>query len=169
MQPRPGDFGLSRIGGPTGLLVRAGQFVIGDGQRFTHAFIVTDAHRVLEARPGGAAYRPLSHYVGRAVFSTNAIDLTPAQRERIVWAARGCLGVGYSFLDYLAIGLHRTGADHQWLHRYIDSTGHMICSQLVHHCYLVAGVDLSPRHRPGQVSQDITPGELSMWLGQPNH
>lgn len=153
--PQPGDFGLSTIGGFTGWWINLGQALIGDGARYTHAFIVVDEKTVIQAMPGGAEIADLNPYLGKVVFSN--IDLTPAQRADITKAAVERVGTPYSFLDYLSLALLHWGIQPRWLKNYIKNKGHMICSQLVDDCYLEAGVHLFD---DGRLSQDVTPGDL---------
>ncbi|MGW9433129.1 hypothetical protein ACWHA1_35035 [Streptomyces decoyicus] len=79
--------------------------------------------------------------------------LTEQQRTDICAAATRYVGVPYSFLDYLAIATHRFHLPVPGLRRYVASTRHMICSQLVDRCYLDAGVHLFADGRwPGYVT-----------------
>jgi len=165
--PRPGDFGLSKIGGFTGWWVGLGQFLTGDASRYTHAFIVLDNNEIIEAQPGGAIISPLDKYLGRdeknrprAVFS-NLFDLSDDQRDIIVREARKAEGTPYSFLDYLSLALLHFGFKPKWLRNHIKDSGHMICSQLVDHFYCVAGYHM---FSDGRLSQDVTPGDLANFL-----
>lgn len=162
--PQPGDFGLVSISGVTGLAVRIGQYLNGDGfSDFQHAFVVLDGERVLEAEPGGARIMPLTEYKGtNAVYST--WQLTDQQRAAIVDTALSLVGIPYSALDYLSLVLHRLHIRPPGLKRYIASTGHMICSQLVDHCYEQAGVHL---FNDGRWSGDVTPGDMTVVLQGP--
>jgi hypothetical protein len=159
-QPRPGDFGLTRIGGFVGWWIGMGQLITGDASRYTHAFIVLDDETVIEAMPGGALITPLSeYYPGRAVFST--LDLTDEQRVKIVEEGRALKGIPYSFLDYLALALAHFGFKPKRLRKYITTKGHMICSQLVDEVYRRAGVHM---FNDGRLPQDVTPGDLANYL-----
>ncbi len=157
--PQPGDFGLSTIGGFTGFWVGLGQYISGDGSRYSHAFIVLDDETVMEAMPGGAIITPLSNYKNRSVYSN--IELTNEQRVEIVKQARKLEGIPYSFLDYLALALAHFGIKAPRLRKYIENKGHMICSQLVDFAYQKAGVHL---FTDGRLSQDVTPGDLANML-----
>lgn len=158
-EPKPGDFGLSTIGGFVGFWVGLGQYIIRDGSRYTHAFIVLDDGFVMEAMPGGAIKSPLSKFHKKAVFSN--IELTNEQRLAIVKEAKNLYGTPYSFLDYLALSLAHFGIRAKRLRKFIQSRGHMICSQLVDHCYEKAGVHLFDDDR---LPQDVTPGDLANLL-----
>lgn len=154
-EPRPGDFGLTTIGGALGWWVSFGQFLAGDGSRYTHAFIVLDDGDVIAAQPGGARRDPLSFYKNKAIYSS--IELTDDQRKIIIEEAKKLEGTPYSFLDYLALALARFGIKPKRLTKYIASKGHMICSQMVDEVYRRAGVHL---FNDGRLSQEVTPGDL---------
>lgn len=158
VNPRPGDFGLTEIRGITGWLVGLGQFLNGDASIFSHAFVVLDDGTVMEAQPGGARITPLETYSRRPVAFSTHLATTEAQRDEIVRQARLLEGTPYSFLDYLALALTRLRVRPRWLRRYVASTGHMICSQLVDEAYRRAGVHL---FTDGRLSQDVTPGDLA--------
>jgi hypothetical protein len=164
MPPLPGDFGLVSISGIGGLLVRIGQWLLGDGwSDFHHAFLVLDNGEILEAEPGGARIVPLSNYDG-----TNAVysdwDLTDAQRADLVAAARPLVGTPYSWLDYLSLALVRFRIRPEWLKRYVADTGHLICSQLCDLVYLRAGLHM---FQDGRDPMDVTPGDLTRVLTGP--
>jgi hypothetical protein len=165
--PRPGDFGLTKIGGFTGWWIGLGQFITGDASRYTHAFIVLDGNQVIEAMPGGAIISPLEKYLGanddgtpKAVFS-RLEDLTDEQRQIIIREARKAEGIPYSFLDYLSLALLHFGFKPKKLRKRITDSGHMICSQLVDHYHCVAGYHM---FNDGRLSQDVTPGDLANFL-----
>lgn len=156
-QPKPGDFGLTKIEGPMGWLVKLGQLLNGDASEFTHAFVVLEDGMLIEAEPGGAKIQPLSKYDGREV-AYSRIPLTDEQRMHIVGEAVSRLATPYSFVDYLALALARLGIRPKWLRNYVASSGHMICSQLVDFAYCRSGVHLFD---DGRLSQDVTPGDLA--------
>ncbi|MFF4603388.1 hypothetical protein ACFY12_11645 [Streptomyces sp. NPDC001339] len=152
--PLPGDIGLTQISGTTGRLIRFGQWIIGDGSAdYEHAFLVLPGDRLLEAQPGGSRIRSLPRYADGEVLYVCPAGLTEQRRAGICAAATRYIGVPYSFLDYLAIAAHRFHVPVPGLRRYIASTRHMICSQLVDQCYLDAGVHLFADGRwPGYVT-----------------
>lgn len=161
--PRPGDIGLTRIGGLTGVLVGLGQFIMRDASRYSHVFVVLSETEIIEAMPGGAIISPLSKYDGTTKYgSPNAVYLdlllTNQQRAAIVENARQLEGTPYSFLDYIALALERLGFKWNWLEKYVASTEHMICSQLADEACKRAGVHLFNDGRP---SQKVTPGDLT--------
>jgi hypothetical protein len=157
--PRPGDFGLVHINGNVGTAIRWVQLLNGDGfADYEHSFIyLGDSKRnVVEAEPKGAALRPFHYDPSKVYWSSGLIDLTGAQRDKIVGAAIGYVGTPYSYLDYVALAskrLHFSWAP--WLKNYVASTGHMICSQLVARCYLDAGHPLFDAW-----TGYVTPGDL---------
>lgn len=152
---KPGDIGLTRIGGVLGFFVSLGQHLAGDSSRYTHAYIVLDDETVIAAQPGGARIDNLSDYKNKAVYLQR--DLTDEQRMTIVEEARSLEGLPYSFLDYLALALARFGIKPKWLQKYIADTGHMICSQLCDEVYRRAGIHL---FNDGRLPQEVTPGDL---------
>lgn len=157
--PKQGDFGLTRITGYAGLLIRIGQWLNGSGwKNFEHAFIVMPSGNLTEAEPGGARMAALSEYPDAAYSSW---DLTDVQRAAIVWHAHDLLGTPYSAADYFALALRRFHIPAPWLRRYIESSGHMICSQLVDACYAAAGLRM---FSDGRWSGDICPADLDQVL-----
>lgn len=155
--PKPGDFGLVSIKGGVGFLIRVGQFLNGDGFRdYEHAFIYVGDGKIVEAEPGGALISDLAEYDGRSIiWSTDLIPLTDEQRALIVQSALAQEGTPYSFLDYLAIALYRLGIKHPGVAKRVESSKHLICSQLVALDYEHAGIpvtDLPPYL--------VTPGKL---------
>ncbi|MEW1654972.1 MULTISPECIES: hypothetical protein [unclassified Streptomyces] len=152
--PQPGDIGLTQISGVTGRLIHFGEWINGDGfADYEHAFLVLPDDRLLEAEPGGARIRTLSDHEDSDVLYVCPNQLTDQQRDRICAAAEHYVGVPYSFLDYLAIATHRIHLPVPGLRRYVASTRHMICSQLVDQCYQDAGVRLFADGRwPGYVT-----------------
>ena len=138
------------------MLVTAGQAIIGDGCRFTHAWVSLGSGLILEAMPGGA--RIVDGYARPGPVFRLPLSVTQANNA----AAYGRLleGTPYGFSDYLALALHQF-APHSPLtarvRRYVSSSGHMICSQLVDHLLCRAGYHLFD---DGRLPQDVTPGDL---------
>jgi cell wall-associated NlpC family hydrolase len=164
MTPRPGDFGLTRINGYAGGLIRVGQWLNGNGfSEFEHAFIVLPDGKIIEAEPGGARIADLSEY-DTVPTTFSHWNLTDVQRSDIGNRARQLEGIPYSALDYLALAAHRLHIPTPGLRGYIATSGHLICSQLVDECYARAGVHLFTDDRwPGYV----TPGALRQVLTGP--
>lgn len=163
MSPRPGDFGLTRIKGFAGWLIRVLQWLNGSGFRnYEHAFIVMPDNKVVGAQPGGARQDENTYDPAETVYSS--VPMTTAQREAIVRVTRTLIDTPYSFLDYVSIALHRLHIRPKWLERYLASSRHMICSQLVDYVYSMAGV---PLFKDGRAPGDVTPGDLYAVLGGP--
>lgn len=162
--PLPGDFACVSVGGAGGFLVGLGERLCGDAfTQYQHAFVYTGDGEVVQAEPAGAQVARLTGH-RETLWSSGKIPLTPAQRQAIVRAALGYVGTPYSWLDYVAIGLHRLHVPAPGLKRYIASTKHMMCSQLVDQCYADAGVHLFADGRwPGYV----TPADLAARLETP--
>lgn len=161
MGPQSGDFGLVSIKGGVGFLIRVGQFLNGDGFRdYEHAFVYVGDGKIVEAEPGGALISDLAEYDGRPIiWSTGLILLTDEQRSLIVQSALAQEGTPYSFLDYLAIGLYRLGIKHPGVAKRVESSKHLICSQLVALDYEHAGVPVTDF--PPYL---VTPGKLANYL-----
>lgn len=160
--PRPGDFRLVEMGGDVGRLIRVLQWLNGDGfADYEHAAVYLGDGEFVEASPHGARVATYGLFDGHVFWSSGIIPLTDTQRADIAAAARSYVGVGYGWLDYLALVAHRFGVNVPGLRGYIADSGHMICSQLVDQCYVDAGVHLFADGRwPGYV----TPGDLYQLL-----
>ena len=153
--PKPGDFGLVAISGEVGRLIRFGQWLNGDGFRdYQHAVLALSNGELIEAEPGagGARIRPQSEYDGTNIIWSDWA-LTDAKRAELDVAGRACEGVPYSALDYGALAAHRLHIPVPGLRKYIASTGHQICSQLVDQIYQDAGLAMFADGRwPGYVT-----------------
>jgi cell wall-associated NlpC family hydrolase len=159
----PGDFGLYKGTDTVGRLIELGEWANGDGfSRYSHAFVLLDDATILEAEPGGARIRPVEEYPAELItWSSWDLSALPGMRSLIVTHARLLLGTPYSFLDYFALATHRLHLSAPGLQRYVASTGHMICSQLVDEVYRRAGLQLFADGRwPGYV----TPADLEAVL-----
>ncbi|MDH6578990.1 hypothetical protein [Kitasatospora sp. MAP5-34] len=152
------------MAGRVGRLIRIGQWLNGDGfADFEHAFVYVGDGDLVEAQPGGAVLEHLVDSDSRPIlWSTGHILLDDEQRQAVVSAARGYLGVPYSAADYLALAAHRLHLPVSPLIKgYVADTRHMICSQLVDQCYRDAGVQL---FRDGRWPGYVTPADLSNLL-----
>jgi hypothetical protein len=160
--PEPGDFLLTDIDGAVGLGVTAGQWLF-DHKRtpFEHAAWVLDNQQVIEAMPGGAIISPLSKYYGptrehRAMFVK--VPLRPDQRYSAAKGGRSLEGVPYSFLDYGSIALLHWHIRPTFVKRYVESSKHLICSQLVDYgLQTFAGFHLFD---DGRFHGDVKPSDL---------
>jgi cell wall-associated NlpC family hydrolase len=127
--PSPGDIGLVSIRGPIGFLVRVGQALNGDGfSRYEHCFVYLGGGELVEAEPGGARVRPLAQYDAAGIVW---LRCPPQHGDAVAAAARALEGTPYSWLDYIALALHRLHIPAPGLRAYIQDSGHAICSQLV--------------------------------------
>jgi hypothetical protein len=159
--PLPGDFGLTKINGYAGAMIRVGQWLNGNGfSQDEHAFIVLPGEHLVEAEPGGARIGNLTEYPDELT-TYSSWDLDPIQRQAIVATATALLGTPYSTLDYLALAAHRLHIPAPGLRRYIASSKHVICSQLVDLCYQSAGIQL---FKDGRWPGYVTPGALRQAL-----
>jgi hypothetical protein len=166
MTPQAGDFCCVPIGGIGGRLIGLGERLCGSAfSQYEHAFVYIGDMTVAEAMPHGARTRTLVTYdIPGALWSTGRVLLGPGERQRVCKAAlgyttaRGGRGIGYSWLDYVAIGAKRLRIPAPHLRSYIKSTGHMICSQLVDRCYQDAGVQLFDDQR---WNGEVTPADLA--------
>lgn len=157
MSPKPGDIGFTKIGGILGFFVHLGQWFNGDRSQWTHVFVILPDNKIIEAQPGGARVIPLSDYDDRdTVFASP--DLTPEQRQRIVFEALRLKRTPYSFADYAALFVRRVGLCRGVLRKYVRTSGRMICSQLCDESYRRAGIHLFD---DGRLPQDVTPGDLA--------
>lgn len=163
---RPADIFLVKIEGDVGFLIRVGQFLNAFNplkpwtwrktwkQAVTeHAGITDGLGRVFEAEVGGFREAPLSEYDGREItWSSGLFSLDGATRYRILEICDSLKGRKYSFLDYVALALHRFHIYVPGLKGYINSSRHLICSQAADLAYELAGVHLFDDGRwPGYV------------------
>jgi hypothetical protein len=158
VEHKPGDFRLMKITGHAGRAIRIGQWLNGDGYGdYQHAQVYLGDNRFLDAQPGGANVGYYDNLNTVGYWSSGLVDMTDDQRDKIHIAAIGYIGTPYAFTDYFALGAHRLHIPAPHLDRYIRSSGHMICSQLVDQCCLDGGVHL---FNDGRWSGDVTPGDL---------
>ncbi|MET9816884.1 hypothetical protein [Streptomyces sp. NPDC006355] len=156
-EPRPGDFGLTKISGLSGAFVNAGQWFVGDFAPVQHALVYVGNGMVVQAMPSGAELVSLEEARPVVKWSTGLVDPTEGQRINIRIEALSLVGTPYSFLDYLSLALKRLGVPSKLIRERVASSGHLICSQLVVEAYRRAGVELfGPDTFPG----DYTPGDL---------
>jgi len=127
-EPGLGDIGLVPIPGDVGWLISLGERLNGDAfAHYDHAFVVTGSNQIVEAEPGGARFAALSEYDPESVLWLRCPD---GRRQAVAEAAKGLLNSPYSAADYFAIALHRFHVPAPGLRRYIQSSGHLICSAL---------------------------------------
>lgn len=151
--PQPGDFAVVNTGSRVGPLIELGEALSGGGfSQFDHAVIcsriVNNIVLIVEAEGNGAVEHPW-HYEGKEhLWSTGHIATSPLAGEK----ALTLVGTPYSFADYFAIAAHSLHIPLPYLKRYVASSKHLICSQLVDYAELLAGVHLFNDGRwPGYV------------------
>ena len=172
MSPNPGDYFVTRTNGFWAWLVRYGtSSIVNHAGVYVGTVVGLKGPQVIEARPGGAGYRPAADYTD-AIWSTGRLPAgdTPndAQRQAIVWSGHKALGTPYGFEDLAAIALAQKKlgsrvkvtaalAKQPWWVRKIISRRTMICSQLVSAAYTDAGIDL---FTDGRLPNLVSPGDL---------
>lgn len=145
---RPGDFILEP---PTDAYGRAVATL--GGSRYNHVrLIVDETGRSVEAKAEGVAWTP-DLYEGDLVV---AAPLTAEQRRAIRAAAEPLIGLPYSRLGLLSLGLASFIPGPSWLRRERSEHRAFTCAHLVAHIWKAVGFD--PVGRP---AQSVTPGELA--------
>jgi hypothetical protein len=178
---KPGSYFLAHITGPVGYGIALGQALAGSGSRWTHAGLILDTDgTILEAEPGGARIANISKYDGRPLLVSDGpvqwflakarAEIEPAigwdpraeamARSNVVTETRKLVGVPYSGLDYLALAALHLHLPSKWIRDRVQSSGHMICSQLVDAVYLRAGIHL---FSDGRLPGDVMPADLAAW------
>jgi hypothetical protein len=160
--PIPGDIGFYTIAGRVGGWVNLGQAIIRDACVFTHTYLVVAPDLCIEAMPGGARWGNVHDRLGPG-HAYARLPLTDEQRAALLPEAeklryaRGGRGIGYSFLDYAALGLWHWKVRAPWLRRRIQDSGHMVCSQMTDYLLCKVGFHLFD---DGRLPQDVTPGSI---------
>jgi hypothetical protein len=113
---------------------------------------------IVQAEPHGAQEVPWAWENNPHLWSSGTRFSTGSKGG---YAALGYVGVGYSFLDYSAIAAHALHIPAPGLRHYIETTRHMICSQLVDRCGQDAGVQLFDDKRWNGY---VTPLDLALLL-----
>lgn len=159
IKPKPGTIGLSMIAGFGGKLINIGQALHGDPSGWTHAFVVVDDSRVIQAMPKGAEYGSLDYYLipGNAVFLPGWPTIPKMDAINFTDVADGLIGTPYGFTDYLSLAFYGWGIKLPITRKRIISKGTMICSQLVDEFF--ARLDI-PLFDDGRLPMDVTPGDL---------
>lgn len=166
--PGLGWIGLVKMKGHVGRVIRAAQWLNGDGyEDYQHAFTNVGGGWIIEAMPGGALLSPLSRYADQKILW---LKCPREYGEAVADAARsfgpqygddGKLlrkGVPYSFADYAALALHRFKIPTPLLKRYIERSKSMICSQLCDRAAELGGWKI---FSDGRWHGDVTPGDLT--------
>jgi hypothetical protein len=101
---------------------------------------------IVEAEPGGAVERPWHWQDNPHLWSTgtglSVVGMSTAAIRYSRPGPWGDHGVPYSFVDYAAIEAHSLHLPAPGLRHRIETSQHMICSQLVDKCAQDAGVQL---------------------------
>jgi hypothetical protein len=136
---RPGDIGFGPIHGGAGLLVSAGQLLLGEGFRvgdldIRHVFVVTgnlatekpalwwgEGPTAVEAMPGGAREVALGddRWTDQYAYVRLPEDY-PGQARDAAAIARAMIGTPYSFASYAALAAWRFGIKAKRLETWID-------------------------------------------------
>jgi hypothetical protein len=168
--PQPGDYGVQRTSGLPALAIK-----VATRSKFSHAFIVDYDGNVIEATPKGVKRNPLG--VRDAIYSTDAIDVGPDERRRIVSDAAALIDTPYGWLDILSIGLLQYGIRPKIVRDRVEREDRLICSQVVdlafsggHDRPWPAGMAPQPAHgvhlfADRRLSMDVTPGDLAKRAG----
>lgn len=160
-EPQLGDIGLTQIQGRVGAGIRFAQFLAGGGfWHYEHAFMVVNPNYtpeplIIEAEPGGAQINPISRYVG---YNVAYLRCPEELRKSVAAEAFKYKDIGYSFLDYGSLFCRHIGIPAPHLRKYIRSTGHMICSQLVDKIALDGGWHL---FEDGRWEGDVMPADIT--------
>lgn len=139
--PLPGDFAVVSVDGTGGRIISLLEGIAyAHATWWDHAFIYLGDNTIVQAQPGGAVRVPLGTY-RHVIWSTGLLTPTADQRAKICSSAGWYADhhVGYSWLDYAAIGAHRFRLPVPGLRDFIKTSAHMICSQLVDQCWSNAG------------------------------
>jgi hypothetical protein len=164
--PQPGWIGLVSIHGDAGWLIRLAQFLnkvnwkpwtwweLWKRAREEHAFVYTGDGRIVEAEPGGAREADLTEYADRPILWVRC----PEQYQNAVaQQALTLVGTPYSAADYFALALRRLHIPAPGLRRYIQSSGHLICSALADRAAEYGGWHI---FTDGRWDGDVTPEDL---------
>lgn len=165
---QPGSFFLVNVHGLAGFGIGLGQALAGAPSRYEHAGMIIGADgSTVEARPGGAIIGNVSAYEGRALLVSDGPVLgrtvyrdEQMARSAVVAEARRLVGVPYSALDYVALAALHLHLPSKWIRQRVQSSGHMICSQLVDAVYARAGIHLFD---DGRLPGDVMPSDLAAW------
>lgn len=180
---RPGDIGFGPIGGAAGLVVKAGQLMLGERVRLgrvsiDHVFVVTDAQYLdgdwsnvanppmcVEAMPGGARHVSIAdRWTDRYAYVRPNYPGEKYTGMLVATEARCLIDTPYSFLDYASLAARERHIS-AWMPDALEdriaqrvlSSGSMICSQLADQALTRAGYQVFD---DGRLSQEVMPGEL---------
>jgi hypothetical protein len=146
MDLRSGDIGFGPIKGAAGMLVNAGQLLLGEGFHvgtldIRHVFVVTKTDhtypnsfipRVVEAMPSGARQVAIAGPAGTGDRWTPEYAYVrlredyPGQADDAAAIARAMIGTPYSFASYAALAAWRFGLSTPRLEKWINRRGAMV-------------------------------------------
>ena len=156
-QPVYGDYGVVGTTGVFGRLIQ-----IGTLSRWNHAVIYIGNNEVVEATPKGVIVSPVTKYPKGTIAWNQHEGITPEERTAVVAEAHKLVGKPYDFFTILVLALRILGikllSNMYVLKRLAEKDG-FICSELVDHCYDVAGRTISDK--PDYLT---TPGDLAFRL-----
>lgn len=154
--PDIGDVGLVQVEGFVGKLIGLGEWLNGTKRkncRFQHSFLYLSDGMILEAQPGGAVLTPYEErYGAETIVWIRPVELDDQQKTQLILEAHKLVKTPYSFLDYTALLTHRLHLPLPGLKNYVNSTDHMICSQIIAEVYRRIGVPLFSGRWPGYVT-----------------
>lgn len=189
---RPGDIGFGPIKGGAGMLVSAGQLMLGEGFHvgdvdIRHVFVVTRVNglpRCVEAMPAGARERSIADRWTPEYAYVRLPEDYPGQAADAAAIARAMIGTPYSFASYAALAAWRFGIKAKRLETWINRrkapervTGirlpcEAICSVLADQAWTLAGKTVmhNVAHQcvtPGALAGTLlkTPGAQWLWPG----
>lgn len=155
---KAGDIGLVEVHGVVGGLIKTMQWLNGSPWKdchFEHSFVVTDPDRIwgFEAQPGGAHFFDiLKRYGNEEIVWVRPANLDAQQQLDLVKQAEILKGMPYSFLDYAALLVHRLRLPLLGVKKYVNSTNHAICSQVIALMYERIDLPLFDAEWPGYVT-----------------
>lgn len=160
---KPGTIVLSRVSGLPGKALWMLQALNGDLSEWTHAGIVAGTNMgdvmIFEARAEGAGWAYV-HPDKMSEWVEVPVELTDAQRNRIVQECHRRVGTQYNWSTYFYLAAYRLRLPlvTRLLRARVARSNKMICSQMVDDIYRVSGVHL---FKDGRLPYDVTPGDLA--------
>jgi hypothetical protein len=155
--PPVGSIGVTATGGILGWGIRLMTF-----SRYNHAFIVGPGGLIVEAQPGGARIADIRMYP-KARY--NSRQVLPFETREAIWktavgftTANDGRGIGYGWLDDIALGLRFFGIWSERIARRIARQDRLQCAQLCDLAYSLNGVYL---FHDGRLPLAIDPGDVA--------
>lgn len=134
--PSAGLYGVVKTSGLVPWIIRRAT-----GGWADHAFVILDDGAIVEAEPGGVRLGHLNEYAGCRTAINSAEDMTVAQRNTVMAAAKAMIGKPYNDLAIAEDGLESLGWHWRWLLKRASGDGEVVCSQLVALAGQAAGLD----------------------------